>query len=171
MREEGEKKYNSDFSTLDYYSYFRKNFKGLKFKSKYIEGSSSSSIDVKLYRAVLSDYFKEVIKYLYENNRYTIPCNLGWIYIAKTKSKIHKKYSPGIALPVDWKESKRLGKKVYLLNEDREGFVYKFYWKKGRRHFGLRWYRFIPSRANKRNLAKILKQNKEVDFFERIYTP
>ena len=69
-------------------------------------------------------------------------------------------------LYVDHKKTKDTGIKTYHINEDREGYIYKWHWTKLRRHKYMGFYSFIPARYSvRRKLPKMLKNHPEIDYF------
>lgn len=157
-----ERRYKAELGIKDFFKYYRE-------KSKYPVSVKNNKlpelVEFSLYRKILNDYFLELVSIMFSNSRAYLPCNLGYLFIAKKKLQyLSSKGKP--CLSVNWAESKRLGKKVHLFNEDRDGYVYRFFWNKGPHHKGINWYKFVVSRKNKRNLAKVLKQDKSTDFFE-----
>jgi hypothetical protein len=84
-----------------------------------------------------------------------LPARLGSISVIKHKPKKFDSES----LRVDFKSTKELGKLVLHLNEHSDGYNYRFRWNKSdivvpNRSF----YEFITTRANKRLLAKVIKE-------------
>ncbi len=72
-------------------------------------------------------------------------------------------------LRIDFQHLKKTGQKIYHLNEHRAGYRYQFYWDKKRtgpikNKF---YYKFYPTRKNKRRLAQILKTDFDKDYFEK----
>ena len=75
------------------------------------------------------------------------------------------KYDDKNKLKIDWAASKKLGKRIYHLNDHTGGYKYRFYWTKGIIK-NITAYSFIPTRTNTRTLAGILKdKNRELDYF------
>jgi hypothetical protein len=162
METRGKRKFQTEFGARDYYKYYRKKSKFPK--HLHVDKLLGSS----LFRQILSEYFKLISEELFKNNSFMLPCGFGWLSIIKLKPKIIGRRGQ-VLLSIDWKESKKLKKKVYHLNEHREGYVYKFHWKKPRHHKGISWYKFKPSRFNNRHLAKLLKEDKSIDFFDKTF--
>lgn len=118
--------------------------------------------------------FKTILKELNEGIRDKIlqnsedihlPCGLGRIRIKKRKMTFNKEREK---LKVDWATSRKLKKTVYHLNDHTNGNRYRWFWYKRTNFFfnqQLKPYAFIPSRENKRALAKILKTEKGRDYW------
>lgn len=122
-------------------------------------------IDKNKFYDICSEYYNEVVKsILYDGKEFKMPFSIGEIYIRKYKpqlSDIKKRTSF-----IDWKNTAKLGKIVYHLNEHSDGFKYTIKWKKKKnmiRYIDI--YKFVPTRNFKRTLASIIK-NKESDYFE-----
>lgn len=83
---------------------------------------------------------------------------LGSIRIKKMKaSKTQKR--------VDWERTKESNIKVYHLNFHTDEHYYRWHWNRHKSRFKNRSaYSFTPIRKNKRELAKLLKEN-SVDYF------
>ncbi len=167
MEKRGQRRYQAEFGPIDYYRYYRRTTKNKNKRHKFVLLDESKRVNYNLYSDILNDYFLEVIKEIFDNQRYKLPCNFGFVQVRKNKARTISTKNK-IGLPIDWKESRRLHKRIYLTNEHREGFVYKIMWKRGR-HPGITWYCFKPCRIFKRRLAFELKSNKSLDFYERAY--
>lgn len=102
-----------------------------------------------------------VEKVLLETETYKIPCNLGEVRISKRKLNVTNRI-----LKVDWATTKKIGKKVYHLNEHRNGYRYKILWSKTKSKIENKTvYHFKPCRKFTRQLAYILKNKPEIDYF------
>jgi hypothetical protein len=120
-------------------------------------------IDYKKYRAINEAFNKRVVEdILLDTGEHNLPYRLGTIRIQKKKMNLTKE-----AMKVDWKATKELGKRVYHMNDHRDNYRYKWYWKKSNAIVQNKsLYSFTASRANKRELARILKEVKTIDYFE-----
>lgn len=132
----------------------------------------------KLYRrdnksplAVTRDIYKRVIrecnkamldKILYESATFTLPFKLGELRIKKTRQIYIKSH-----LKIDWEATKKLGKRVYHLNEHRNGYRYRWLWRKKGPIVNQSVYSYTPVRKAKRTLAYILKNKPQIDYFEQ----
>lgn len=68
-------------------------------------------------------------------------------------------------LKIDWAETKKIGKKVYHLNEDRDGYFYRYSWRRNA-ITNIKYYSFVPEKWHvRRRLPKFLKANPGKDFF------
>jgi len=121
-------------------------------------------VDWKTYKAIVDDFFKAVMDYmLYENYVFDPGVGIGIFFIAKMyRGKMNN-------LAVNWKETRKQGKIVHHLNDHTNYFLYKILWKTKRRDeaakTNIATYRFLPSRANKRLLARLIL-DEGYDYFE-----
>lgn len=115
------------------------------------------------YRSIVSDFIKEMMNYvLYEAGTLKMPHRLGNIRVIKIDQRHKRKRR----LSVDFYLTNRYGKTIYHYNEHSDGYKYMFKWDKRNSILPHKsFYRFIPTRRNKRTLAYIIK-NKIADFFE-----
>ncbi len=163
MQKKEERKYQAEFGPEDYYRYYRKVHKLKRKQGKFVQTSSQRLLTYAEFSDILNDYFLAVREELFKNNIYQFPMHFGTLQIRKKKKLIINPYTNKINLPIDWENSKKLHKVIYLTNDHREGHVYKFVWHRGKK-LGIHWYTFRPCRLMKRALAKILKEDKTVDF-------
>jgi len=121
-------------------------------------------IEYSLYRDIVSEFYKEMMNIiLLDAKTFKMPFRLGDIKVFKKKMSL-KHLS---ARQMNWKETSKIGKRVYHLNEHSRGYKYMFRWKKKSHCLKNAFlYRFVPSRANKRELARLIKTG-EYDYFEK----
>lgn len=142
----------------------------LLFKEKH----PNSSLTCKQYIKLLQTFNKLFIKHILETgDKVKLPYGFGPITICKKKQttffeKDGKKYT---TLSVDWKQSKELGYKVYLLNSHTSGFRFKWFWYPYEaRFFQHHLWTFKPCRIMSRLLAEYLKKpNSEYQNIYRLY--
>lgn len=120
-------------------------------------------VDFKIYKEIINKYFKAIMQdILYKPYKLKIPHRLGGIRIIKRKVNINKLTRFGI----NWPETVKHNKIIYHLNSHSKNYIYRFKWEKENSITpNLYFYKFVPSRQNKRELAKIIK-NRECDYFE-----
>lgn len=120
----------------------------------YIEKNTTYDIDLKTFKGVVTDYFKYIRdQIMQESKEFKLPCRLGTLQIIKHQPKEYT----GKSLRWDWKATRETGKPVYLLNEHSNFYKYRFHWSKQNCLLSNKSkYQFIASRANKRDLAKII---------------
>ena len=95
-----------------------------------------------------------------EGKEIKLPCRLGTLAIVKHKPKEYT----GKSLRIDYAASKKYNKMIFHLNEETNGFKYRYYWNKQNMLTQNKTkYQLIMTRANKRRLAYILK-NKIRDY-------
>lgn len=116
------------------------------------------------------DKWKEIIytfNYMFRDHildtgdRCKLPWGLGTFSISKKKSKkiVTHNGKEYVNLAVDWMKSKKLGKKIYLLNAHTDGYRYKWRWFiKDARFFQYDIWVFKPARTSSRKLAEYLKR-------------
>jgi hypothetical protein len=146
----GEGNYKKDYGSNDVYEYYKK------------EVISELQVDKQLFRKICDDFNKLLIeKILLDSEEIRFPYRLGTVRIKKSKMK----YDDKNKLKIDWAASRKLGKRIYHLNDHTGGYKYRFYWTKGIIK-NITAYSFIPTRTNTRTLASILKdKNRELDYF------
>lgn len=109
---------------------------------------------------IIGRFSKLVVDKILETEEVKLPI-IGTLRVKKVKQKFVQN-----KMKVDWKATKESGKVCYHMNEDREGYFYRFSWRKNKIK-GVSYYSFVPERYNlRRRLAKFLKENPSADFFE-----
>lgn len=126
---------------------------------------NNPTIDItfEVYKKIIYTYNQLLVSHLLETgSKVKMPFGLGELVVNKYKPKRYKRDKEGkehINLPIDWKETKKLGKYVYFLNAHTEG--YKFYWMwnywKARLKYSSIW-KFEMARVNSRLLKTYLKK-------------
>jgi len=124
------------------------------------------------YKKIIYLFIRFMVKKIFEGESITLPFRMGKLYVIG--KKIKPKFVDGKikGLAPDWKSTKELwdrdtdAKKnktlVYFLNEETNNIRYRFFYSKYNATMKNKFsYRFILSRANKRELAKIIKTGKE----------
>lgn len=99
---------------------------------------------------------KVIDRIIFDNFEFNIS-GLGKLSLKKRKIRkfIDGKFNKRLA--VDWKESKKYGKRIYHLNEHSGGYKYLFYFEQSKVLKNRTYYTFKVARQNDRYLAKILK--------------
>ena len=133
-----------NYTIADYYISYK----------EYIESDTQYDIDFQTFKNIIIDYFQYIRdEIMYSSKEIKLPCRLGTLSIIKHQPKEFTSKS----LRWDWQETKRLGKPVFLLNEHSNFFKYRFFWsKQGCLLTNKSLYKFVATRANKRNLAQII---------------
>jgi len=146
----GEGNYKKDFGSSDVYKYYKKNV------------IPELQVDKQTFRKICDEFNKAFIdEILINSEEVRFPYRLGTLRIKKSKMK----YDDKNKLKIDWAQSKKLGKRIYHLNDHTGGYKYRFYWVKGIVK-NITAYSFIPTRTNTRTLASILKdKERELDYF------
>lgn len=157
--------------SADIYAFYRRNT-----DNKTVSRSTFSKITDEFNDAIMSAV-------IYEGYEFALPFRLGHIRIRKHKPKLRYNEDGSLdktPLHPNWKETKKLWEEnpeakerkqlVFHTNPHTDGYQYKFFWHK--KHCNIKnhtSYCFIPSRANKRKLAALLKNPdmmKQIQFFE-----
>ncbi len=124
---------------------------------------SPYDISLNEYREILNEVNKEIMNMVIDEGESVKLPFLGPLDIMKYKMKLGRTKW----IPVDFKKSAELGKRIINNNEHTGGYKYAFRWSKQKtRLMFVHFYRFIPSRRNKRHLAYILN-NRIRDYFEK----
>jgi len=146
----GEGNYKKDYGSIDVYNYYKKDV------------ISELQVDKKTFRNICDDFNKLLIdEILLNSEEIRLPYRLGTVRIKKSKMK----YDDKNKLKIDWAASRKVGKRIYHLNDHTGGYKYRFYWTKGIIK-NITAYSFIPTRTNTRTLASILKdKNRQLDYF------
>ena len=142
--------YKKDYGSDDAYKYYKENT---------IE---ELQVPKQEYRKICDEFNKLFIdEILISSEEMRLPYRLGTIRVKKSKMK----YDDKNKLKVDWAASKKIGKRIYHLNDHTGGYKYRFYWTKGIVK-NITAYAFIPTRTNTRRLAQILKdKERQLDYF------
>lgn len=128
-----------------------------------IESDTIYDIPYSLYRKIVTDYFKYIRDEVLENSKeFKLPYRLGTICIVKRKPKHYDSRS----LRIDYQETKKQNKLIFLDNLHSNMYKYRIHWKK----YDIlvpnkKKYQLVMTRANKRHLAQIIK-NKIHDYIE-----
>ena len=110
------------------------------------------------FRGIVDKLNDSILSVLQNGQNYKLPCSLGTVQIVKYKPKEYNKHS----LSIDFNESKKLDKRIYHLNEHSNGYKYRLYWFKQPFSFTNRYkYQLCFTRANKRQLAQLIFNNKD----------
>ena len=120
-------------------------------------------MDFSLFKAIAEDYLKMLSAEIVDNaSIYVLPYRLGTFQVVKLDYRMSRERR----YPIDYKLTSVYNKLIYHLNEHSDGFKYMFKWDKKRcitKH--KTFYRFIPTRGNKRKMAYNIKNN-IVDYFD-----
>ena len=110
------------------------------------------------FRNIVDKMNDSILSVLQNGQNYKLPCSLGTVQIVKYKPKGYNEHS----LSIDFNESKKLDKRIYHLNEHSNGYKYRLYWSKQPFSFTNRYkYQLCFTRANKRQLAQLIFNNKD----------
>lgn len=128
-----------------------------------VEKNTVYDIPYSIYRQIVTEYFQYLRDQLIEESKCVrLPYRLGSVQIVKHRPKYYDKRS----LRIDYQASKQYNKVVFLTNEHSNFYKYRCYWNKQNVLVPNKTkYQLILTRANKRNLAQIIK-NKIHDYEE-----
>lgn len=128
-----------------------------------IEKNTVYDIPYSTYRQIVTEYFQYLRDQLIEESKCVkLPYRLGSVQIIKNKPKFYDKRS----LRIDYQASKQYDKMIFLTNEHSDFYKYRCYWCKQDMIVPNKTkYQLTMTRANKRNLAQIIK-NKVHDYEE-----
>jgi hypothetical protein len=161
MLKRTEGKFTAGHSRMDMYKAFLETLKEGEKKPTYKE-----------YSSVLNSFNKKVVdRMLNDSFEYLLPYRVGTLRIKKYKQKIKINDDGSIntsRLIPDWKTTRQLWeddpeakankKRVFHTNPHTEGYNFKWHFANYRSNcINKSYYYFIPTRANKRMLAALLK--------------
>lgn len=161
----------SDYSMDDFFRYYKKKTETFGNPDR----SNKFNINRTVYTKFLNRFFEEISKAIIEDcMEFKLPGQIGEIRIRKKKYEV--KINPDNtlnrrAMRINWQDTIKLWNKkpelreknvyVYFDNKHTDYYIVSWYWKKQRKSYchGISDYCFIPTRTNKRNLAKHFKAN------------
>ena len=163
-------KYKTSYDKRQVYNDYKKNRR------------STTRVNREVFLRIVSEFNKKIMKQIiYKNHKFDLPYRLGYIQILKRKTMGLEFDNDGNIIGCDlvvnryatrklWKEHPELvfKKYKYFLNEETDGYVYKFTWYRatGFVH-NIHLYRFIPTRLAKKALQRALLNDQiDTDFFE-----
>lgn len=154
------------------------------YKKEYSKKSPKHNIDKKTHTKVIKAFNKAISQMILEKSYdFVMPHRVGTLRIKKLKT-IYRIVDGKVdywksRVYVDWKKTKEMWEKdpstkegkykklVYATNEHTDGRRFRWCYSKYRSNIPNHTaYCFIPSRANARALANILKTNPKIDYFE-----
>lgn len=129
-----------------------RNKQSLTFRDMYKE--MPIEVDYGLYKRILEEMCNVILQHVLNGSEgFKMPYGLGFIQIGKYRPKT---YSPE-SLSVDYKASKKIGKRIYHLNEHSDMYKFRLYWSKLPQTFPDRYkYQLSLVRDNKRKLAQLI---------------
>ena len=135
-----------------------------EFYKEEIGSNKLYEVEWDLYQNICHEFYKEIMNYIIEDNGiFELPFRLGKFFVLKEKIDLKKLNRQAI----DWAATNKHGKVIYHLNEHTDGYKYSYQWdKKDSRVPNLYFYRLVPTRNNKRKLARLIKSG-DYDYFER----
>ena len=99
---------------------------------KFCELYKNEELSFEQFKEIIYHYNAQIMNYCLETgDTYSLPRGLGRIGVQRKKTKItftSKEGKTYTILPVNWPESKRLGKKQYYYNDHTEGWGFRWIW-------------------------------------------
>lgn len=128
-----------------------------------VEQDTVYDIPYQLYRKIVTEYFQYLRDELIEHSKCVrLPYRMGTVQIVKHKPKYYDKRS----LRIDYQATKQYNKLIFLTNEHSDFYKYRMRYNKTDVLVPNKTkYQLILTRANKRRLATIIK-NQITDFEE-----
>lgn len=128
-----------------------------------IEQDTVYDIPYQLYREIVTEYFQYLRDELIEHSKCVkLPYRMGTVQIVKHKPKYYDKRS----LRIDYQATKQYNKLIFLTNEHSDFYKYRMHYNKTDVLVPNKTkYQLILTRANKRRLATIIK-NQITDYEE-----
>ena len=129
---------------------------GIKNSYKHYRSNDYTTKDEKVlyddYRKICYAVNAKIAEKMLEGRQIKFPFNLGQLFIRKVKNNFKN-------LKFDYAHFNKTGEKSFHLNTHSSKFHAKWFWQKiSCRIPGNKIYSFIPSRENKRALARVMKQ-------------
>lgn len=179
----GRGRHKANFTLKDVYKYYIENIiKDYKSKLTGEVKKSPYSITRSTFTGICKRFNELLVEALVmENFEFFIPYRQGTLSIIKRKTSIYYDENGNLKsnLRVDYQATRKLWKedlkaflerkRVYHLNEHTDGYNYGFYWRKTYSKVPQgAVYSFKPVRGMARFLAKAVKENPKLDYFERV---
>jgi len=123
---------------------------------KDIEEDSPYHVTYNEYVGICSDYYKAQMEDVFKKGaRIRFPYRMGDLVVIKKRLKNFCKEH----LSIDWATSRKLGKRIYHINDHSDNYKYMFKWSKkmSRVTPNIGQYRLVLTRTNKRKLAECIK--------------
>lgn len=102
--------------------------------------------------------------------RAKLPWGMGTFTISKKKIKKFKEFDGRtmVNLPIDWKRTKEMGKRIYNLNAHTDGHRCKWFWfPRESKFYQHDVWAFKPSRKSSRLLAEHLKKPRQLELYHK----
>lgn len=143
----GPGKVKTDYTLDDIYKYYISEHKEDEF-----------FVTIKDFKKIINTFNKKIVSAMLDDSQeFKMPYRLGTLRIKKTKMNFN---SENECWKIDWATTKKCGKKVFHMNDHTNNHRYRFYWNKaGCNAKNVSAYSYDATRANKRKLAHILKNN------------
>lgn len=155
IKRRASKKFPASYGIRDAYAYYKK------------EIPAEKRVSEKLFKQINTDLWKLVQKKILEESQSVyLPGALGRLWIRKKRMS----FAQRSRIPINWKASKQVGKKVYHLNEHRDYHIYKYAWGRFGKVVNISHYVFRAPRDYCRKLSFILQNKPEIDYYTYEFT-
>jgi hypothetical protein len=128
---------------------------------KFCKANPSIKVSFRDWVKVIRSFNSQIREYIIETgHKFYLPEGFGPITIIKYKGAKSSNVNgeEKITRPIDWKKTRQVGKRVYIMNSHTDGYRFKWWWYQlESRIEGFKCWAFYPSRMASRNLAKKLK--------------
>lgn len=121
-------------------------------------------VDYKTFRKLNKQIYNEINQeVLYNSENVQLPYGVGQLVVLKRPMR----FGSDRIIPLDYKKTKELGKRVFHMNEIRNNQIYKYSWVKVGRVINKGYYTFKAIRERTRELSGILQTKPEIEYFDR----
>lgn len=131
--------------------------------TKFCEDNPAVTLSFEHFKEIIYTYNSLIVTHMLETGeKVKLSYGLGELVVNKYKPKRYRLNEEGkevVNLPIDWVETKKMGKYVYLLNAHTEGYKYYWMWNwwKTRIKHSYIW-KFEMARCNSRLLKTYLRK-------------
>jgi len=176
----GRAKIKKDYITIDIYNYYKEKSKNPVSFKQYMNFLYGGLKGTQNNRGLIKKFTDEIIYHSYILN---LPCG-GTLSIRKYKPKVRFKPNGDLdfeksKINIDWKTTRELWIKdplaeqnktfCYFYNKHTRGYQYNYFWDKSKigKVKNNYFYKYSPPRALSRELAKVLKEDPNIDYYTR----
>lgn len=142
-----------------------------KFYKKYVSSTNHKPVGLLTYISIISLFVLFLMSKIFEGHSVELN-GIGKFYIQGRKITPSLDDNGNIKnLAINWGETfkywkdspemKNLKEPIYCFNEHSNGVRYKFIWEQNKQLINKSVFIFKPSRTNKRNISKLIKEGKE----------
>lgn len=152
IKKRSPKKFRAHYTLKDVYEYY----------TRIVD--PELQVSYKVFRKLNKQIYDEVNhEVLYKSESVTLPYGAGHLTVLKRPMR----FGSDRIIPLDYKKTKELGKKVFHMNEFRNNHIYRYSWVKVGTIINKSYYIFKATRARTRELSQILQTKPEIEYFDR----